>query len=497
MKEVEEKLKEDKQTFEETSAVEKTKIMSRFKKEFHPVPYEIRKYFTNRYTYINDIYTEIQDDINHTFKKDAHKFVHIFHSQPVFHREYAIKELCRLLNISKTFYPNTIPPDHFDQTFLVKKANNHYLVYFDTRSLARRTDEPEKSGYKISDDCEKIAKLCSGAFGLTSKSIKSVQGAMSIFTKVLNLWSQAKVVNGIYVDKQINNVRIHYIPYLIVTRKKDVIIACQLKSYKELEADKDIFSIPVVRELAEWMAKVLNISAKPKIDEIYSTIIDSDYKNAFKLYNIELSEEVEKWATANNIDKYTRMSKTNDESSVLSEKQLESIKLQLKNVTPYKVYERVDFGAITIFEQNRKTSDRISEKKSFAENSVSTVKLSSTEPAINQTSPPILYDIPSGTIIRPNIEVSSLQNLHEYNILELLVEFGLKYSKSIIPLTPRDLTNSIRHLGYKKSFYLYKINTRNVASDIDKYLRQFNTSWKAININGNTRFHNNLTKYDK
>ena len=84
----------------------------------------------------------------------------------------------------------------------------------------------------------------------------------------------------------------------------------------------------------------------------------------------------------------------------------------------------------------------------------------------------------------------------KFNILELLVDFGLKHTKSPLPIPALHLTNCIREKGYRLAFSVYKIQTRNVTSDLDKYLSSFNTSWKSQHIIGDTKFVNVLTKYD-
>lgn len=144
-----------------------------------------------------------------------------------------------------------------------------------------------------------------------------------------------------------------------------------------------------------------------------------------------------------------------DDSSLLSEKQLESVKLQLKNM---KLYERAQYGAFKVFEQSNDPCRKYN----------STINNSNAVP----------------------------NRQGQFNILELLAEFGLKHSKSQLTLTPRDLVNTIRTQGYKKSFYIYKINTTNVMLEIDEYLKPFNITHKSLNIDGNTRFHNILTKYE-
>lgn len=66
---------------------------------------------------------------------------------------------------------------------------------------------------------------------------------MSIFSNVLKSWSGAEILDGKRIDKQINGVRLRYSSYLIATKKLDVDIACQLKSYKELSGDASGLSI--------------------------------------------------------------------------------------------------------------------------------------------------------------------------------------------------------------------------------------------------------------
>ena len=200
-------------------------------------------------------------------------------------REYAINNFCELIGIRNLHTNRPILQDikiAFSQDEIDQKSDSHILIYFDTRSLIRRPDELDKPGYKISDKCENVAKLCAKAFGIFNTSIKSVQGAMSVIARSLQLWSEAQVINGQQVNKQINNIRVRYTPYLIVIKKTDVHIAYQLKSYKELEADKNIYDNPIIREIAEWMAKVLNVSDTSKVDEIYSKIIETGYKDALK-----------------------------------------------------------------------------------------------------------------------------------------------------------------------------------------------------------------------
>lgn len=129
------------------------KCLIDLRKSIHQI---IRKIFKNRYKYIHNVWSEIHDVINHTFKRDNERFIHIFHTEPHFQRVRDQRAAWASKYI-KTFVPNNIPIDHFEQELLAKKVNKNYLVYFDTRSLGRRPEEVNKPWYKISDECERVA----------------------------------------------------------------------------------------------------------------------------------------------------------------------------------------------------------------------------------------------------------------------------------------------------------------------------------------------------
>lgn len=209
---------------DESHPFEKDLIIKYFKAECHPDNKTLET-FRNNYTYIDNIYTEIQDRCLVSDKK------------------FAISELCRLLNISKTYLPNNIPNKGFDPSLFANYSDKCCLIYFDTRTLLRGSDESVRLGYQISDEAERIAILCSNIFGLNTKGVKSVKGVMNIITCTLELWSNAKILEGTRKEKQINKVRIRYKPYLIMTKNKLIEIAHNLKSCEELEVEKQIVNL--------------------------------------------------------------------------------------------------------------------------------------------------------------------------------------------------------------------------------------------------------------
>lgn len=100
-------------------------------------------------------------------------------------------------------------------------------------------------------------------------------------------------------------------------------------------------------------------------------------------------------------------------------------------------------------------------------------------------------------LIQTQSEIRILPIISQSTILELLVDFGLKYSKSPLPIPPLHLTNCIRQTGYQNAYKNYKILISKVTADIDKYLSSFNIDWKSLNIKPTTLFHNIITKNDK
>lgn len=238
---IQEKVNNDEATYEESVSLTKTRDVSKFI-DLNVDVVLLNKYQNNR-THINNLHAEKEDHILHNYKVDSKRFVDVYHSDPVFDKKLAISELCNLLGIQKTYLPNDIPKDKFVDLDFV--SNIYYLVYFDTGQLQRKPDEPKREGYQISDRTEKVAFMCSRAFGLNVNSVKSVKGVMGIIKRTLELWSSATLIEGIKQKEQMNKKRITYTPYLITTSRSLINIMLMLKSYQQLEDDyiKSLFEI--------------------------------------------------------------------------------------------------------------------------------------------------------------------------------------------------------------------------------------------------------------
>jgi hypothetical protein len=62
------------------------------------------------------------------------------------------------------------------------------------------------------------------------------------------------------------------------------------------------------------------------------------------------------------------------------------------------------------------------------------------------------------------------------------------------------LTNQIREKGYRSAFKNCRILTKPVTNDIDRYLKSSKInglSWKSLGITPDTKFPNDMTKYDQ
>ena len=86
--------------------------------------------------------------------------------------------------------------------------------------------------------------------------------------------------------------------------------------------------------------------------------------------------------------------------------------------------------------------------------------------------------------------------ISQSTILELLLDLGLKHSKSPLPIPPLHLTNCIREREHESAFGFYKILASKVFPDINIYLSKFNVTWNMLNIKPKTLFKNIKTKYD-
>jgi hypothetical protein len=131
-------------------------------------------------------------------------------------------------------------------------------------------------------------------------------------------------------------------------------------------------------------------------------------------------------------------------------------------------------------------------------NLLETKQLQSVAQQLNDNQPQTICQQITSNINLPafQLEVINQPIISQSTILELLVDFGIKHSKSPLPIPPLHLTNCIRERGYNVAFKSYKILASKVVPDINKYLSQFNISWNLLYVTPITLFKNIKTKYD-
>ena len=99
---------------------------------------------------------------------------------------------------------------------------------------------------------------------------------------------------------------------------------------------------------------------------------------------------------------------------------------------------------------------------------------------------------------------SQSQHEHQFNVshylqinrLELLVDSTLKLHQN---LDPQHLTNRIRQVGYQKALKSLNVKSKPITDSIKEYLKSLKITgltWKSLDIKPDTVFPNVMTKYD-
>jgi hypothetical protein len=235
--EIKEKMDAGDATYEEKVSYEKTKIIERFKDDSPPDEHD-RSFFKNHYDVINNSFHHKMNNIQHLLVIDNKRFVSIFHTELNFDKQHAITKFCSLIQVLNLLTDRSIPPDitsKFNMEEVNTKSQTHVLIHFDTRYFTQGTPVP---GKEISKECLETAYLCTGAFDMHDKSITRVNDAMNIFIVSLHRFINAEVIPGNICQKQIDNQRFNFTPYLICVNKRIINIVSRLKTYEELDKNK-------------------------------------------------------------------------------------------------------------------------------------------------------------------------------------------------------------------------------------------------------------------
>jgi hypothetical protein len=450
-------------TYEDKVAYRKTKIVNAFKPEHSPNE-TMRKFYKNNYEVIHNYHDYIMNNIIYVLNRDLRFHVSIFHSQSKVDQQFAIYKFSELIGMSNLLTGRWIPQG-IEGCFMNKaseinrKLKTRIFIYYDTRFFARQPDEPQRAdrpNMQISDKCYEIAKLCSGAFGLHSKTINQVKTANSIFVSSLIKYFKVVIIDGDEYDQSFNGQRIRFTPYLIGLSRKYCDVASKLKTYEEIEKERNVVLTNTVSETLK--STVLNMTKQQLDQDEISECVESQVKSQvielFNVKKIQTSHEV------------------SDEVCPQTQIQVES---QVKELNK----EKMD-----------QTSHEVSDK------------------TCPQPKPQIDYNMIYDTVKnisaecqQPNTQVQSqVQPQVKINPLELLVEFGLRHCRNA---DPQHLTNRIRQFGYRATFNSLHVKSKPITDDIDKYLKSLKVSvadglsWKSLGVKPDTVFPNAKTKYDQ
>lgn len=326
--------------------IEESKIIQRFKNN---PSQESLTFLGKHYEIINNAHDHLMKNINYIFKTNLGLVIPIFHTESDIYKKYAIEKWCELLRTLNLFTDTGIPDycqDLFDPDIILRKSDEYHLVYFDTRYLARTSGEPERQGFQISDKVLELANFTAGAFGLDVKSIKTIQAVIKILERSIHLWLESDIITGRRFEKQIDNNRIKFTPYLICAKKKYVEIAKQLKTYEDLEKD---YSIGIVN--IDTNKEQKNISSIIQENtKIYLQDFEGQIKSTIKFYPDYINNQISKMSNnsiISNLAIYIAKTLNSDDiyASLLSHgyiKTFENLRLQINQ----EVYNYINYYKI-------------------------------------------------------------------------------------------------------------------------------------------------------
>jgi hypothetical protein len=328
-----------------------------------------------------------------------------------------------------------------------------FPIYYDTRFLARQPNEPDKPNVQISDKCLEVATLCSGAFGLHSKSIKRVATANNIFISSLIKYFEAEVFTGQKYEGCINNQRFSFTPYIICIHKIYLQVAQRLKTYEEMAKG---YQNPV----EEIVNPVLSIPSESEIEQLKE-------RNKKKIGNPSVP---------NKLQLYPPPPEPKPEAKSEAKSESHIIPVNTTDVsTESHVNTQLDGNG------NGNGND-ITHNISLDYDSL--------QEATRYISHTALPSNDNG------YQIQTTATLPQINRLELLIKYSLENSRC---KNPQAFIKCLREKGYGTAFKNYRIPTSTVTTAIDNYLLSLNRyglRWKTLGIKPDTIFPYEKTKYD-